>query len=109
MAKIRYSDEFICPKCGSHTALVCRIDGTYQSYCMICDVYYDVEIAKPITNADRIRNMSDEKLATFIVMNGYGSCPIVPICPQYDKGKPYTQDGCIKCWGDWLKAEVEDE
>ena len=66
------------------------------------------ECSKVKTNADRIRAMSEEELATFIVMNGYGSCPIVPICPQYDKGKPYAQDGCIKCWRDWLKAEVED-
>ncbi len=45
MAKIRYSDEFICPKCGRHTALVCHADGTHQAHCMICDAYYDVDIA----------------------------------------------------------------
>lgn len=62
---------------------------------------------KPITNADRIRAMSDEELAEFIQKSGYGSCPNVPQCPQYESGdKPYTEDGCRKCWLDWLKQEA---
>lgn len=65
MAKIRYSDEYICPKCGRHTALVCRTDGAHQAHCLICDVYYDVEIAKT-TNADLLRAESDEGLADAI-------------------------------------------
>ena len=58
---------------------------------------------KPITNADRIRSMSDEELAEFFEM--------IPHC-----GNPatYTADGfCIddglrtkRQWLDWLKQEV---
>ena len=32
--------------CRLIQALLCLTDGTYQARCMICDVYYDVEIAK---------------------------------------------------------------
>ena len=60
MEKIRYSGEFVCPMCGRHTALVHRKDGTYM-HCMICGVYYDVEIANR-TNADYIRSMTDEEI-----------------------------------------------
>lgn len=62
MEKISYTGEFVCPKCGRHTALVCHIDGTCQAHCLRCNAYYDVEIAKQ-TNADRIRAMTDEELA----------------------------------------------
>ena len=39
---------------------------------------------KPKTNADRIRNMTDEELASFL------------------------GDLDFKCWLEWLKAPVED-
>lgn len=52
------------------------------------------------TNADRIRNMSDEELAKFITSGYYqphcpvGSCPVV--------------EDCEDCWMEWLKKEVEE-
>lgn len=55
---------------------------------------------EPVTNADRIRAMSDDELAKFITSGYYqphcpvGSCPVV--------------EDCEECWLDWLKAEVEE-
>ncbi len=102
MVKIRYSGEFVCPKCGGHTALVCHTDGTHQAHCMICDVYYDVEIEN-VTNADRIRAMSDEELAEWLWFK-VGKCPPFDVCPSQ----------CIPCeakdcWLDWLKKKAESE
>ena len=48
------------------------------------------------TNADRIRAMSDEELAKWC--NDYNfNCPPVEC----------KENGCEKCWLDWLKQEVE--
>ena len=44
---------------------------------------------KPITNADRIRAMTDEELADWLIMNGNGS--------DY------------KTWLDWLKEEATND
>lgn len=51
------------------------------------------EPPKPTTNADRIRAISDEELAT--VLRG---CPdSVEVCPNIP---------CADCWLDWLRQEA---
>ena len=51
-----------------------------------------------MTNADKIRKATDEKLA---VVFQKGCCrPDLWDCPQ---------DDCVDCWLDWLKEEVPDE
>lgn len=58
---------------------------------------------KRITNADRIRAMTDEELAEF---HGEYSCP-----PNYNwsGGCERNRDEyCEKCWLDWLKQEVDN-
>lgn len=54
---------------------------------------------EPMTNADRIRNMTDEELA------------IIIMCP-YDgtKNADCFMEGrnCIQCCMEWLQAEVEE-
>ena len=57
-----------------------------------------------MTNADRIRAMSDEELAAWIENNG--DCPPIP-CPFNENDKPLTQYICLNCTLNWLKAEVE--
>lgn len=59
-----------------------------------------------MTNADRIRAMTDEELAKLIAYEG---CP--EGCPLDGKSCWYTQnyDNCHSCWLDWLKQEVTDE
>lgn len=52
---------------------------------------------KSITNADRIRSMSDEELAEFFSE----TC-----CPSKFGGKGNCNVGCVECWLDWLKQEA---
>ena len=59
---------------------------------------------KPIlTNADRIRSMSDEELAELFADNDCGYCRIHDFC--FAKG---CQINCEDVWLDWLKQEVKD-
>ena len=64
---------------------------------------YNPRNSKPITNADRIRSMTDEKLAEFCfritddVASYYGGDGYEPKYPVASKG-----------WLDWLKKEGEE-
>lgn len=59
---------------------------------------------KVITNADRIRNMSDEELA---------ESNLCPHMVNWKKGNygtcvhPNDKDACKKCMLDWLQSEAE--
>ena len=61
-------------------------------------------IGKPITNADRIRSMTDEELADF-----FGKLKLDDGCNDWPPGE-IKCDGlsCYDCWLDWLKKEVEE-
>ena len=49
-----------------------------------------------MTNADRIRQMSDEELAEWLNDHNF-NCPPVD-CPG--------EDNCVDCWIGWLKQEA---
>lgn len=53
---------------------------------------------KPITNADRIRSMTDEELAKFID----DKC----ICPP-TSGCAEVCGDCVDCWLEWLRQPAE--
>lgn len=53
--------------------------------------------AKPQTNADRIRAMTDEEMADRF-SDG---------CCREGYAFPCSEVGCKKCWLQWLKQEVE--
>lgn len=53
-----------------------------------CISYVPKDYPKPITNADRIRAMTDEELAEFLLW------------VEWNTVKPY--------WSDWLKQEVDN-
>ena len=60
---------------------------------------------EPETNVDRIRSMSVDELALFIVGHCFADCPdgytqIESLC---------STSSCVDCWRDWLKQEVSDE
>ena len=57
--------------------------------------------SKPITNADRIRAMSDEELARFM-----WNCA-QPCCPPINCA--FKKCDAEKCWLKWLKQEANDE
>ena len=76
---------------------------------MMHKLYSDSEVrhifspSKPMTNADRIRSMTDEELAKWISEEYYvPHCPTGDGCPD-DLG---DHDGCDVCWMKWLKQEV---
>jgi hypothetical protein len=63
---------------------------------------------KPITNADRIRAMTDEELAEFFPTTASEfSCPPSSTNESCRNVGGWFK-GCPKCWLDWLKKEVND-
>lgn len=62
-----------------------------------CDRFNQQVRNRPITNADRIRAMSDEELAE-VIMCPYGSEP--DIC--------CTKGTCLDCCEKWLRQYVEE-
>ena len=57
---------------------------------------------KPMTNADRIRSMTDEEIATLIILNCQGrECPDTSFCRSEEE----AAERCWKCWLEWLKQE----
>lgn len=58
--------------------------------------YEDKAEHKPVTNADRIRAMTDEELADW-----HASCPYID--------KECTMKGCVKCVLEWLQQPAEGD
>lgn len=91
----------ICP--------VCRGTMRWNNERFACPVcgYDDTPKLKPVTNADRIRAMTDEELAEFAASTGQGCAPgenLVECCFDHKDG-PVEAD-CRKCWLDWLREEA---
>lgn len=69
-------------------------------------------IPKPMTNADRIRAMSDEELAEFM---NHGACPpgegvselcyAVQFTIAQDEDRGSVLDMCNLCWLNWLREQ----
>ena len=68
--------------------------------CPVCGE--DMRIGSDMTNADRIRSMTNEELATFIEE---ASCP--PTCYRTHIYECRKED-CAPCWLAWLQAEVKE-
>ena len=59
-----------------------------------------------MTNADKIRSMTDEELANMLNMHECGrDCPV----GEFDKHKCYMHESCYNCWLDWLKKEADND
>ena len=58
-----------------------------------------------LTNADRIRAMTDEELASYITGVWYSFEELPGMC---DVCESHTVQKCSECWLDWLKQEVKD-
>ena len=68
--------------------------------CPVCGE--DMRVGSDMTNADRIRSMTDEELGK--LLNEFGHCPLSRIeddCRSYDR--------CRDCWIDWLKEDAEED
>lgn len=58
-----------------------------------------------MTNADKIRKMTDEEMAIMLNRHECGyDCPV----GEYDKHKCLVHESCYHCWIDWLKQEVTE-
>ena len=78
---------------------------------MMYKLYSDSEVkhffspSEPITNADRIRSMTDEELTIFLAETSRCS----DWCNLYEKCKTktnYSYSACLETWNDWLKEEI---
>ncbi len=68
--------------------------------CPVCGA--EMRVGTDMTNADRIRVMTDEELAGWLSdMHDSVTCP--------NGGAIDCNPSCKRCWLDWLKEEVEDE
>ena len=78
-----------------------------MEYCERCGyIKQQCQCEKPKTNADTIRNMSDEELAEFLVytQSTIKECMIgVADCKHEN-----TDKDCKDCFLEWLQAEVKD-
>jgi len=61
-------------------------------------------IAKPRTNGDNLRAMSDEELAQWLC--DVGECD--RRCPAKIGDCIFSDSACIGAWLDWLKEEAKD-
>jgi len=66
-------------------------------------VVVNTKLKKPITNADRIRSMTDEELADWLGVYCNGQT-------AQEVGKPCVSGmgSCEDCWLDWLRQEAKD-
>lgn len=82
-----------CPKCHG---TICRFGNREKPFlCRTCKAWYSKEeVAVKSSRADKIRDMSDEELAEWLVSHDM-KC--------FDDGH-LSKDGYV----DWLKQEVEE-
>ena len=102
---LTYPSKKICPRCGTGGYVWYLDNSEYVAKCTNCGHYFRREdfpmcvldeAPKPITNADRIRTMTDEELADYLD----GVC--------HDLWQMFVADP-QKMWLDWLKQEATDD
>lgn len=77
--------------------------------CLECTGNRAIDYFKPMTNADRIRNMSDEELAEFL--EGFTICDH---CEYYKNERCTLDNPCVHGFAQamaqkWLQAEVDGD
>lgn len=78
--------------------------------CLECEHNRIIDHYKPMTNAYRIRNFSDEELAEFLLKVNTAYAQPCMISGGDCKWEDYpTHDkGCKDCFLEWLQAEVKE-
>ena len=61
------------------------------------------EYNQSLTNADKIRSMTDEELADFLSVNAFCDC-----CSIHDKCDAYQEDSCKNVFIKWLQSKAEE-
>ena len=95
--------EVICPVCEGHGFSVVLSEYSISSHaCDNCNGSGLIEV--PMTNADRFRAMSDDKLEDFIRKISIAFQPWCDNHCKLDNG-----DNCNTCLKNWLKQPVEEQ
>ena len=89
------------------TCQICTYAGTpsYKSPCSECKGFSKYEYEKPMTNADRIRAMTDEELADALEKFCIGMADCSD-CPLYAFGCPMSST--FNNWLEWLQQPAEN-
>lgn len=95
----------ICKFCGKpvKTALV------FHAECMEEELRGRLREVAPMTNADRIRAMSDEEMAGILVrMDGGVFCENLPRCEDdLNNDRDIPDERCMECALRWLRKPAE--
>ena len=100
----------VCEKCGGYGYI--RTESTENSVsaktCPVCNGFGFVFNERPTTNADRIRAMSDEKLARFLATKSADAH-----LNSVEQGLTAVQIEALRsswyhAWKQWLKQPVEE-
>lgn len=84
--------------------------STKKAYEVALEALKEEPRHNPITNADKIRQMSDEELAEFFAKQEYRKPTFdgwLPLCNHVMGDRICHKNGCRECWIDWLKQEGE--
>lgn len=96
-----------CPDCNGHG----HINGgdDHSSWSRTCDRCHGTGYTMvPMTNADRIRAMTDEELAEFMDKD-YPFCKSLPECAALlDTEEGIPDEMCRKCQLEWLRKPADD-
>lgn len=88
----------------SNPCTICKYNNPDGAW-IVCDECVHDKSRKdryePMTNGDRIRNMTDEELAKFLSTGTFICEKLKDICEN--------MPGCEECRWAWLKAPVESE
>ena len=85
---------------GSSATSVCRFWEALDMAVKALEDVTDKNVEK-MTNADRIRAMSDEEMAEFIIS--------IPMCVGEDKDLNCEIDVCKECFLKWLQQPAEED
>ena len=92
--------KLVCYNCGGHGFIAATYEsGQTSAICPVCGGIGTHEIQ--MTNADRIRAMSDEELAELIDRET-DSCAPTGDCEKMSRD-------CKACWLDWLQQPAEGD
>lgn len=106
MADRYYNNVFwpkvtICPSCGKSARPIHRRmfpPDPDRVFCRFCGEEVKL-VTNRLTNADRIRRMSDKELAEWLARIEWDA---------YQHPRAMTEYSMRMAWLDWLKQEVED-
>ncbi len=91
-----------CVYCTEDLKCAKYSDDEVTSYCLLGPCHDETK-----SNADRIRGMSDEKLAEWILREPFAG--FFSVCPPGTiEGADCPTSPCEQCWLDWLKSPVEE-